>query len=113
MQIECSQWDATKDMPVVVSPRPKAVDLGSWIRDNTPWVDEKLLKHGALLFRGFDLRSEADFDALVPALWNETMAYLEGATPRTKLTDRIYTSTEFGPSHMIALHNELSYVNTF
>jgi alpha-ketoglutarate-dependent taurine dioxygenase len=112
MQIECSLVES-KNIPVIVSPKSNAVDVGSWVRDNTPWVDEQLLRNGAMLFRGFDLRSEADFDAFVPALWSETMVYLEGATPRTKLTDRIYTSTEFGPSHTIALHNELSYVITF
>lgn len=38
------------------------------------------------------------------------MEYTEGATPRTKLGDSIYTSTEYPPDQTIALHNELNYV---
>jgi len=100
-------------MPLVLKPRPPALGLTQLIKDNHEWIEQKLLEHGALLFRESGLRSQEDFDACIPALWAETMAYMEGATPRTRLSERVYTSTEFGPAHTIEPHNELSYVTTF
>ena len=101
------------NMPLVLSPGSQSVSLTAWAGDNREWIGQKLLQHGALLFRGGDLGSQADFDAFIPILWGETMTYMEGATPRTRLSERVYTSTEFAPPHTIAPHNELSYVTTF
>jgi alpha-ketoglutarate-dependent taurine dioxygenase len=41
------------------------------------------------------------------------MQYTEGATPRTELGDKVYTSTEYPADEAIALHNELTYVTTW
>jgi alpha-ketoglutarate-dependent taurine dioxygenase len=41
------------------------------------------------------------------------MKYMEGATPRTELKEKIYTSTEYPADHRIALHNELTYTLTW
>jgi alpha-ketoglutarate-dependent taurine dioxygenase len=96
--------------PLLVEPLLEGVDLPQWIPQNTDFIERELALQGALLFRGFGLRDQADFEAALGALRIARMEYAEAATPRTRIGDRVYTSTEFPPEHSIALHNELSYV---
>jgi alpha-ketoglutarate-dependent taurine dioxygenase len=56
---------------------------------------------------------QSDFADFLTAIKLPRMEYTEGATPRTKLGDSIYTSTEYPPDQTIALHNELNYVITW
>ena len=69
-----------------------------------------LLESGALLFRGFDVRSSAEFGSFLRAFsGRESLGYAGGASPRTGLGSGVYTSTEYPPHYAIPLHNELSY----
>ena len=104
--------------PFAVFPAgPTSVDAALGIageRSQELWA--QLLKAGALLFRGFDLRSLADFDRLVGALTDggRRFGYQGGASPRAALGQvgaRIYSSTEYPPDIELALHNELSYAD--
>lgn len=44
-----------------------ADDAVNWLRSNRATVDAALLRHGAVLFRGFPLAKADDFDAFVSA----------------------------------------------
>lgn len=72
-----------------------------------------LLKAGALLFRGFDLRTTAEFGGFVNAFSGGVarFGYVGGASPRRALDGGVYSSTEYPPSIELSLHNELSYVD--
>lgn len=111
--IEVSLYETGKTLPLVIKPRLAELDLPGWIRANLEFVESALLKHGGLLFRGFGIRGQAEFLEFVTANGVQLMDYMEGATPRTLLGERIYTSTEFPRTQAIALHNELSYVSRF
>jgi hypothetical protein len=100
-------------LPLLVHPALRAVDLTAWMVASWSFLEQELCRHGGIMFRGFDLKSEADFETLVHSLPVELSGYTEGATPRTKLGEKVYTSTEFPAEHAIALHNELSYVTTW
>lgn len=100
-------------LPLVVEPSYKHVDLMEWVRNNAELLEAKLLEYGGLLFRGFGLSTQAHFEQFLKALAVPLMHYMEGATPRTELGDRIYTSTEFPPDRTISIHNELCYVTTW
>lgn len=100
-------------LPVVISPRVEGVRLDGWIQENRDLIEQHLLKNGAILFRGFAVDSVERFNSMVQVLCPNLMSYTEGATPRTTLKDKVYTSTEFPPEYSIALHNELSYVTTW
>src|SRR5262245_19560985 len=91
--------------PILGKPRWKNVSLAAWIKSNLDLVNRYLRLHGAILFRGFRLRTETDFTNVVEAACPDVMPYLESATPRTRLNDKIYTSTEFPSDQNIALHN--------
>lgn len=69
-----------------------------------------LLKHGGLLFRNFPIKNANDFAALIHHIsLGEFSDYKGGDSPRTKIVEGIFTSTEAPPSLRIPLHNELSY----
>lgn len=100
-------------LPVVVEPNIRDVDLIGWVRNNLDWVENTLLKNGGILFRGFGLSQQAHFEQFIQAINMPLMEYMEGATPRKKLGDKVYTSTEFPPERSISIHNELCYVTTW
>ncbi|MFZ6734085.1 TauD/TfdA family dioxygenase [Undibacterium sp. Ji42W] len=97
-------------LPLVLRPHAKGVDLLGWIRDNQAQLQQDLLQYGGLLFRDFDMRGVQDFQAGLDAFGVQLMNYIEKATPRKQVNGQVYTSTIFPPEHVIALHNELSYV---
>lgn len=100
-------------LPLVISPAVPDLSLADWTTNNRDFIEAKLHQHGGLLFRGFEMKGLADFQEYLDAAAIDLMHYMESATPRTVLSDKIYTSTEFPPSQHISLHNELTYVVTW
>jgi alpha-ketoglutarate-dependent taurine dioxygenase len=72
-------------------------------------IETLLLKSGAVLFSGVDISSRDIFEATVSRMGDDFINYADGNSPRTKLSDKVYTSTEFDPAQSITMHNELSY----
>jgi alpha-ketoglutarate-dependent taurine dioxygenase len=101
--------DEGRSLPFVFEPVAAGVDLATWALAHRPLIETQLAIHGGLLFRGFAIEAQQDFERFVDAWGVSRMHYLEGATPRRELGHQVYTSTEFPPEHHIALHNELSY----
>ncbi|TMN45128.1 TauD/TfdA family dioxygenase [Pseudoalteromonas sp. S2755] len=97
-------------LPIVYKCNTANVDLPTWYNQNESEIAQELAKYGAVLFRGFNIHSEDDFQQFVATSIKQTAKYVEGATPRTKLSKGVYTATEFPSDQEIALHNELSYV---
>lgn len=102
-----------RHLPLVVEPALRSVDLMAWLRGNMSFVERSLEQHGGVLFRGFGLKAGQAFADFLEATGVPLMHYVEGATPRRKLGDKLYTSTEFPADQRIALHNELNYVTTW
>jgi alpha-ketoglutarate-dependent taurine dioxygenase len=75
-------------------------------------IDELLVEHRALLFRGFGV-AEPDLEEVSTRLLRRRQAYVHGNSPRTKVGDNIYTSTEFPREYDISMHNELSYAHSW
>ena len=71
-----------------------------------PWV-------GAILFRGFGVRTAELMSRNLAALRVRPVNYLGGDSPRTALGEAIYTSTDAPPPIKIPLHNELSYATHY
>jgi len=100
-------------LPLVVEPEVESLDLFEWASNNHAFIDKNLLESGGILFRGFNISSPASFERFLPAVSSELLNYIEGSTPRSHLSDKVYTSTEFPASQFIMLHNELNYVTTW
>src|SRR5687768_14658158 len=62
-----------------------------------------------LLFRGYAVKTVANFEHMVKEGTPELLAYEFGSTPRSRLQGKVYTSTEYPAHQHIPLHNEQSY----
>lgn len=104
-------------LPLVVEPKNPIVDMEAFLEHLEAHREEfkaKMLKSGGLLFRGFPLRTATDFEEAIRALrLGDFIDYIGGDSPRAKITENVYTSTEAPPSFKIPLHNELSFVDNY
>lgn len=96
------------ELPLVVTPKGESLHLVGWLEENRQLIEEKLMIHGGVLFRGFDIHRDQDLANFIEHQPYELMSYFEGSTPRKQLGKKIYTSTLFPQNETIALHNEYS-----
>ena len=104
-------------LPLVIEPVnakitfPEFLDL---LQKNNEFFKKSLLQYGGILFRNFPIHNEHDFGAAIKGLQTGNFInYIGGDSPRNKIIDGIYTSTEAPPSIKLPLHNELSYVKNY
>lgn len=100
-------------LPLVGRPTTSGVDLRWWAERHRDLIEERLLTHGAILFRGFDIAAAGDFHGVVEACCSRVLPYRERSSPRTQVSEDVYTSTDHPASEWIFPHNELSYAKTF
>ena len=105
------------EFPLVLGPRhgpgaPEALD--AWVKQATPDViDELLLKHGAILFKGFQVDTPDKFNAMVETFGFDNFPYVGGAAVRRQLAPRVFTTNESPPSEKIPFHHEMAQVPSF
>ena len=101
--------------PVAIEPAEADLDLAEWARAASASIHGHLHRHGAVLFRGFELRDASDFERTVRALsaTGELMDYVENTSPRTTVQGNVKTSTDHPAAQEIVLHNEHSFSNVF
>lgn len=95
--------------PLVLQPGAGDVNLTNWAKNNRELIEDKLSKHGALLFRNFNVSSVPQFEQFVRAISGGLIEYGERSSPRTRIGNGVYTSTDHPPDQPILLHNEQSY----
>src|ERR1700742_46268 len=84
-----------KAIPLAIRPTFEEVDLVTWAEGNRGFLDELLLKHRALLFRGFSIRTVSEFERFIAATSTGRMVeYRDRSSPRHVVRDKIYTSTD-------------------
>lgn len=70
---------------------------------------QRLIESGALLYRNFNVNDTHDFDAFVAELSTQPLKYVYRSTPRSEITNRVFTATAYPAKLEIPLHNESSY----
>lgn len=97
-------------LPLLLQPKFDTVDLAAWAADNRVFIESNLLKHGALLFRGFNIATVSEFErsasATCPELFGEY-----GDLPREKIGGKVYGSTPYPADQSIWFHNESSHMH--
>jgi alpha-ketoglutarate-dependent taurine dioxygenase len=111
--VKAGYLQANRPLPLVLRPAVAGLDLAAWVTANRDEVDRQLLKHGAVLFRGFDITSAVQFEHFMQAASRGALEYNERSSPRSRVSGNIYTSTDYPPERSIFLHNEQSYNCTF
>ncbi len=105
-----------EQLPLVVQPAHEInqEEFFHFVSSQQAFFKQNLLKYGGILFRGFPLQTAEDFSHFIRHLRvGEFVDYIGGDSPRSKIKEGIYTSTEAPPSIKIPLHNELSFVKYY
>lgn len=107
-EFELGCLDGFEALPLVVRPKEK-ISLQAASAQLRGLVETHLLHCGGMLFRGFDIASVEAFQQFAAGFGHPLLSYEFASTPRTQVTEGIYTSTEYPPHQAIPLHNEQSY----
>lgn len=105
--------EGAKDgLPLVVRPAgdPSLGPLCAWLVANASWVQERLARHGAILFRGFGVRGPEDFERLARAIDDDLKNEYLGTSPRDALSGYVFSASELPPVYPIPQHCEMSFV---
>jgi alpha-ketoglutarate-dependent taurine dioxygenase len=97
-------------LPLLVTPAVENFDLADWAKNNRDFLNTKLLEHGAVLFRGFNLNTAADFERVAGSICSELFGEY-GDLPREEVAGKIYQSTPYPADKMILFHNESSHMS--
>jgi alpha-ketoglutarate-dependent taurine dioxygenase len=111
--IQTGYLQTDNPLPLVIQPAVKGVSLETWAKNNQDFIETDLLKHGALLFRNFNIKTVEEFQQFIAATCGEALEYRYRASPRHQVADKIYTSTDYPADQSIFPHNEHSYSPTF
>ncbi len=102
-----------KSLPLLIEPAMDGIDLFDWVANNREGIEKKVLEHGALMFRGFNVESIPDFERLIDVVGGGALEYKYRASPRHAVGENIYTSTDYPPDQSIFPHNEHSFSPVF
>jgi len=99
-------------VPLLIQARKDADpdNLRHWIAAHRDWIDERLLVHGAILFRGFNVGDAPAFERVVRSIDDQLQNEYLGTSPRNALTDYVFTASELPPFYPIPQHCEMSFI---
>ncbi|WP_052367964.1 TauD/TfdA family dioxygenase [Algiphilus aromaticivorans] len=101
--------DSERGLPLcVTAPAPGTV-LADWIAERHDAVMAARRKHGALRFRGFAVDQAQAFEDAARVIAPDLQCEYLGQSPRRKLSDYVFTSTELPPHYPIPQHAEMSF----
>ena len=96
-------------LPLVIQPAVEGINLVTWAASNQDAIATWLLQHGGLLFREFNITEITQFEQFIQTLSGTLLDYSYRSTPRSQVSGKIYTSTEYPANQSIPLHNEMAY----
>ncbi len=85
-------------------------ELRQWLDAHPEWVQGKLYEHGAFLFRGFNVRSEDDFETVARGINDELKDEYLGTSPREAQTHYVFSASELPGYYPIPQHCEMTFV---
>lgn len=98
---------------VAVIEQTDKVSLAALLNDDSfvDLVQRTVIEKGAALLRGMPITDTTQAEALLLALGVEfDDEYLGGASPRSRLSDHFFTSTEAPAPYVITFHTEMCYL---
>lgn len=86
-------------------------DFLTWVAERPQRIRDDVLDRGAVLFRGGLSGEPEGFAAFAEALGAPTMEYVRGISPRSRVREHVFTSTDAPRIFPIPLHCEMSYTS--
>lgn len=102
---------AGRNVPLVIEPSTdrSVATLCDYLRARSGWVRERLVEHGALLLRGFDVAEACDFERVARSIDDDLKNEYLGTSPRNGLNAYVFTASELPPFYPIPQHCEMSF----
>lgn len=110
------RWDTSASadaLPLTAYPGSEETSAGAvteWAAASKAEWQPQLLKHGALLFRGFNFSAPEEFEEFARAFSPDLLRYTGGASPRKIVRGNVYNSTEASKNLSINQHHEGAYL---
>ncbi|MCA1568688.1 MAG: TauD/TfdA family dioxygenase [Acidobacteria bacterium] len=106
--VKTGHLDGRETLPLVFEPDAPGVDLAEWASCNRELIETEVLKHGALLFRNFNIRPIPDFERFALSLCAELFKD-NGEHPRRAVSGHVYTPVFYPSDRKVLWHNENSF----
>lgn len=84
-------------------------DFVTYYQNHKTDLEHRLTVQGFIKFNGIQIETQDDFKEIINTIGEDFLDYVDGNSPRTKLSGNVYSSTEFTETQRITMHNELSY----
>ncbi len=110
--IKTSYLQEGETLPLVIEPNIDELDVFEWAKNQREYIENQLLKHGAILFRGFKIETISDFQNLAQSICPNLFSEY-GDLPREGISDKVYGSTPYPANKAILFHNESSHLNSY
>lgn len=104
-------FDGTR--AVLCEPTVAGLDARDWLSSSGDALRRLRDEHGAVLMRGFSPLGSVELAELATAMSGELLDYNNRSTPRTRVSGRVFTSTEYPADQTIPMHNEMSYTDSW
>jgi len=96
-------------IPLLVRPVTPGISLVAWSQTHRDAGRELLNAYHAVLFRGFEVQGQLEFESVFDHLVGSKLEYVYRTTPRTQIGKGVYTATEYPARLSIPFHNENAY----
>ena len=106
--VEIGEISSSASIPAVISPLAPDLDLAGWIEGNKNFLEEILVKKGAVLFRGFQINGVQSFENAASQICRELFNE-NGEHPRTTTSANVYQPVFYPPDKQLLWHNENSF----
>ncbi len=108
--IKTDQIRPGASFPLVIQPAEAAVNLIDWAQNNLHTIEQALLQHGSILFRGFGVQTVSMFEQFARVIRADLFGDY-GDLPREGVSGNVYTSTPYPQDKTILFHNESSHLH--
>jgi alpha-ketoglutarate-dependent taurine dioxygenase len=93
-------------LPLVIEPAVRDSDLAEWAQRQRPFIEERLHRHGAVLFRGFAIDSIEKFERFSLVLCKQLH---EDNGEHEMVSGSVATPVFYPPDKQLLWHNENSF----
>ncbi|MGX5836942.1 TauD/TfdA family dioxygenase [Aeromonas piscicola] len=104
---------AENSRAALCTPTMDGLDAREWVRRSDGLLGNLIKEHGAVMLRGFAALDAAGLGELATIHAGELREYDNRSTPRTQVSGRVFTSTEYPADQTIPMHNEMSYTDAW
>jgi alpha-ketoglutarate-dependent taurine dioxygenase len=116
VDVSAASLITTRELPcgsgnlLVAEPQMPNVNLAGWAMSNRQVMEEMLLRHGVVLWRGFNIRTVENFETVARAMSEELFGEY-GDLPRASVSGNVYGATPYPADQPILFHNESSHMH--